>query len=1090
MKIILKALSSILAAFVITLIMAIGWLKTDNAKTTIQTTLMDLVQEKSGLEIEIRNIDFSLPLVIEAEYLSVKDNEGEIGNLKNLYINILPSLLSYWEINIWSVGAEELNILKTTANLKTTPKTNDKANSAGSFNPNIIVRNINIDSINILPQSSDNGKHLAVKFSSGLEYNSTKQKLSFHTLNKLLPADKNSLLQNASLKISGYYDITQKQLALKTADFKLGIADINGNLFLDQNKDIIAGEVQYQSSIIDKILESSQPVIKSDIKGKISINGTAKNPLISAKGAISIDLPENDYFRFLPLDYETNLILVGQDLAGTVTISQDNIITNGDIEYKEGKIFLREFVTNGDNFKNNMNLAVDLKTMLVDGNISLAATSLTEDSGYFPFIYGGAINMEVICSSGEGKAQQLSLTANAGNLVSKFGKLNDLKINFHSPDLKSAKIDSLDLLFDSLAFNNTKLEKLKITTGSHNDGFLINTNINLSQPHEIDLGINSFIKLLDQKSIDLTITKASGYVGKAPVKNLSNISLTYGDNFRILTGTIQIGAGNLKFEGNTKDSSIFAKAAMTNIPGNTFNGLLPTNFQHSIINGTIDLIGTKQNPGIKTDINISEITISNLQKKFGMIINSAINHDQSELTIKAIQAQKNLANFSASVKNKFSLSPFNFEINQEKDLKSDLNITDKLDLFSLIPGIPGHKIKGEVTGHMHATGTIKKPHFTGNLKLSNGKYVVKNYGIKLANISGAVKAEDNLITLTQLTAKDNEGNFLKSRGEIDILNNYQFNITANASKFNPINHPFLSGKVSADITINGNLSEALASGKIDLGPMEIKIPEYFNQNIPELNIIEVAEEKEHIKNKKEIPPYKLNLNIELATGDKTFVRGRGVDTKVEGKMKAQGNNYAPIIMGTLKSVRGQYKEFGKTLRIKEGVLTFDGSITPFLKIVGAHNVSDAEIRLVLSGLINDPQFTIESTPDMPRDEALSLLLFGNKTDNISPLQAVQLAESAQRLSGHGNKSSFDPLGMGRKILGVDDINLKTNDSDSGNNSIEIGKYFTDKIYIKGEAGGNRSQLGVEIQITPRISIENITTKEGNNYFGINWKFDY
>ena len=52
MKIILKALSSILAAFVITLIMAIGWLKTDNAKTTIQTTLMDLVQEKSGLKLK------------------------------------------------------------------------------------------------------------------------------------------------------------------------------------------------------------------------------------------------------------------------------------------------------------------------------------------------------------------------------------------------------------------------------------------------------------------------------------------------------------------------------------------------------------------------------------------------------------------------------------------------------------------------------------------------------------------------------------------------------------------------------------------------------------------------------------------------------------------------------------------------------------------------------------------------------------------------------------------------------------------------------------------------------------------------------
>jgi autotransporter translocation and assembly factor TamB len=127
---------------------------------------------------------------------------------------------------------------------------------------------------------------------------------------------------------------------------------------------------------------------------------------------------------------------------------------------------------------------------------------------------------------------------------------------------------------------------------------------------------------------------------------------------------------------------------------------------------------------------------------------------------------------------------------------------------------------------------------------------------------------------------------------------------------------------------------------------------------------------------------------------------------------------------------------------------------------------------------------------MSEERALSILLFGENTEDISPFQALQLADSIRRLSGHGG--GLDPLGFSRKVLGVDDINFKTDETNPEKASIGLGKYVTDKIYFEIERGrqADTTKLRIEVQITPKISIENVTKQEGNTSFGINWRFDY
>ena len=88
------------------------WLKTDNAKQQIAGFVESFLAEEFGIDVYIEGLDISFPIILDAEQISLKVASEEIMNIKNPHINILPSLMSFWEINIWSVSADEIRLFK------------------------------------------------------------------------------------------------------------------------------------------------------------------------------------------------------------------------------------------------------------------------------------------------------------------------------------------------------------------------------------------------------------------------------------------------------------------------------------------------------------------------------------------------------------------------------------------------------------------------------------------------------------------------------------------------------------------------------------------------------------------------------------------------------------------------------------------------------------------------------------------------------------------------------------------------------------------------------------------------------------------
>jgi translocation and assembly module TamB len=117
--------------------------------------------------------------------------------------------------------------------------------------------------------------------------------------------------------------------------------------------------------------------------------------------------------------------------------------------------------------------------------------------------------------------------------------------------------------------------------------------------------------------------------------------------------------------------------------------------------------------------------------------------------------------------------------------------------------------------------------------------------------------------------------------------------------------------------------------------------------------------------------------------------------------------------------------------------------------------------VAVSGPANNPHFDFTSMPALPQDEVLARLIFGRSMSNLSPLQIAQLADAAASLTGGGSTSLLQSL---RSQIGVDDLDIRTNDD--GSTSVSAGKYLNDRTYFsleKGDkAGSGKARIDLDI----------------------------
>lgn len=232
-------------------------------------------------------------------------------------------------------------------------------------------------------------------------------------------------------------------------------------------------------------------------------------------------------------------------------------------------------------------------------------------------------------------------------------------------------------------------------------------------------------------------------------------------------------------------------------------------------------------------------------------------------------------------------------------------------------------------------------------------------------------------------------------------------------------------------------------------------------------------------------PFVLDLLIQA--NNRIFVRGLGLDAEFEGEVGLNGPTDAIMTSGEFGLTRGRIDFLTKRLDLTEGLVRLEGDFVPFMKMVAETSTTDASFEIILEGRATDPDFSINSTPDMPDEEALSLILFGQSIDNISAIQAAQLASAVASLRGQGGGGGL--LGGLRKGIGLDNLDITTDDQ--GTAGISAGKHISERVYTEiGVDGKGESSISLNLDISPKFTVKGRLESDSDTGIGLFYKLDY
>jgi translocation and assembly module TamB len=442
-----------------------------------------------------------------------------------------------------------------------------------------------------------------------------------------------------------------------------------------------------------------------------------------------------------------------------------------------------------------------------------------------------------------------------------------------------------------------------------------------------------------------------------------------------------------------------------------------------------------------------------------------------------------------------------------------LKLAGNLDLELANPFLEanGERARGLLKIEATVEGTAAAPQIAGTVQLSNGDFRDYTQGIHLSDISAHMVGANDGLRITSLTARAAPGQ-LSITGTIGVAEpKLPLDLRLTAKNAQPITSDILTANLDADITVKGTLRERIdVAGKIHLNRADIGIPNSLPPNVAVLDVRRPGRAPP-------TPPEKrllIGLDLTLDAPRQIFVQGRGLSAELGGELHLRGTTAEPRVGGGFEMVRGQFTLGSSQLTFTNGRVSFNGAglqkrIDPTLDFTAQSTVADSTVTLHITGLADAPQFELSSTPQLPQDEILARLLFGQSASQLSALQVAQIGAALATLGGVGG-NGLNPLAKLQKSLGLDRLSITggtngTSTSTAQSNSgatITAGRYVSNRVFVGGRQSTNGfTQVEVDVDLTKGLKLQtrlgNGTATQGTtpendpgDSIGLSYQFEY
>jgi|GEM_PF-1340827 len=537
--------------------------------------------------------------------------------------------------------------------------------------------------------------------------------------------------------------------------------------------------------------------------------------------------------------------------------------------------------------------------------------------------------------------------------------------------------------------------------------------------------------------------------------------------------------GELLFEGRLPDTAYWIDNAEIGPGIATFNLQASGNLAAPLLSGAIDW--QAQN----WPININ----GQLRSEAGRyLLSGSLSSDaQTRLKVELGTARVALSQWQALVSEKLFAGSVTID--------TPLSVLDPFFIDQ-----PDQQIGGELAGLLEWQGSLLAPSWSGNLQWLNGFYEHATYGTLISDIHLDLAANQDTWQIDG-RALDGDRGQIRIQGDVQFLPQAQqwlahkIDLGVTLNKAGLLNQAQMDATVSGALQATGSYHQLQVAGKLNVAPLNMQSDSFLWDGAPQLNIVQANGVASKSAQKPTYWPQG-RWQVSVVANNRVNLYGQGIDAELAGTLELTDDFYLPQISGQFAIVRGNYVGFGKAFTLTDGNVQIQNNQL-VLDVNGLYKERDLEVGIRISGTQDALSLVLSSPSGLGQDELLSQLLFGRRVEQMSVIQAVQLASVVNRL--RTGETGLDLIAATRDELALDSLVVDTKSTSSGDVAFNIsaGKYVNENLYLEVEQGVGTDQdfrSSLQYELTPRTYLEVYTQGEfgsfNNNGLELNWSVDY
>lgn len=411
--------------------------------------------------------------------------------------------------------------------------------------------------------------------------------------------------------------------------------------------------------------------------------------------------------------------------------------------------------------------------------------------------------------------------------------------------------------------------------------------------------------------------------------------------------------------------------------------------------------------------------------------------------------------------------------NEMLDGRLTLDFGDLAWLETVLPDL--QDTEGALRGTALVSGSRMVPLLDAVLTLQDGSFKLPDYGLYVHDINARLNSNSDKADL-QLSAGSGDGELqlqasvlrpTEPEREVSaIITGQNFTLMATDAASISVSPDLNVGLTAKGLVLGGNLLIPFARLELDAlledaatGAVSIS---------RDVVVLEPDDESLVAQQSSTLP---INARLTLKLGDEVSLSGFGLEATLNGELMLEQDEQRPLLAyGELGIPSGSYRFYNQELNARDGRLLFYGNpFNPVLDVKAYRETSTAEVGMMLSGSLKKIQGSLYSTPSLPENEILALLITGKSFNKMDEGDGNALISA---IAGFGIERGEGITSKISDTLGLD--NLAVNSGDSYlNSSLGLGKYLTPDLLMRYEIGlfDRQAVLSIEYTLTEHVKLE-------------------